>query len=302
MSNADQLIINAAITGMVPTKENTPYVPLTVDEIVASARRVRDAGASILHLHARDAKGVPTSDGDAYCELVSRVREAVGDMVICVSLSGRTVSDVDARAEPLAVRPDMASLTLGSMNFPQQTSVNAPSTICELASRIRAAGAVPELEVFEPGFIHYSKYLIHKGILEPPYYYNLLLGSLGASPLDLVTLGHMVSLLPEGATWAVGGIGRFQLDANVLAIAAGGHVRVGLEDNLYYDRRRQTLATNPRLVERVARIGREVGREPATAAQAGRMIGLPRFADPEAESGASEPTLLPFARALKVAA
>ncbi len=279
MSESNKLIVNAAITGMIPTKKNTPYVPTTIEEIVASARRVRDAGASLIHLHARDENGQPTSSGTVYGELVSGVREAVGDMIICVSLSGRSVRSVAQRAAPLIAKPDMASLTLGSMNFPQQASVNAPNTICELAERIYEVGAVPELEVFEPGFINYSKYLIRKGVLKPPYYYNLILGSLGASPLDLTGLGHMIASLPDGATWGVGGIGRYQLDANTLAIAAGGHVRVGLEDNLYYDRQRQTLANNPQLVERVVRIGRELGREAATPQEAGNMIGLPRFVD-----------------------
>jgi uncharacterized protein (DUF849 family) len=129
--------------------------------------------------------------------------------------------------------------------------------------------------VFEAGFIHYSKYLIRKGMLRPPYYYNILLGSLGAAPLDLVGLGHMVSMLPEGATWSLAGIGQYQLDANVMAIAAGGHVRVGLEDNIHYDRARNDLANNPRLVARLVRIAREMGREPATPAEAREIIGLP---------------------------
>ncbi len=292
MNNSDRLIINAAITGMVPRRTDTPFVPLNITEIVASARRVCDAGAAILHLHAHDESGEPTSSGEAYQELVTRVREAVGDAIICVSLSGRCVTDVDQRAAPLAVCPDMASLTLGSMNFPKQASVNDPDTICGLAERIRAVGAVPELEVFEPGFIHYAKFLIQKGVLEPPYYFNLILGSLGASPLDLIGLGHMISMLPDPAVWAVGGIGRYQLDANTLAIAAGGHVRVGLEDNLYYDRARSTLATNPRLVERVVRIGRELGREAATPQEAGRMLGLPRFEVSRNASPDIAPTLL----------
>lgn len=274
MSDGRALIINAAVTGMVPTKAQTPHVPVTAEEIVACARRVRDAGAAILHLHARDAEGRPTSDGAAYVELLDRVRAACPDLILCVSLSGRRVSDPARRAEALRAHPDMASLTLGSMNFPAEACVNDPATITDLAARIYAAGAVPELEVFEAGFIHFASYLIRKGVLRPPYYFNLILGSLGAAPLDLVGLGHLVGLLPPGATWAVGGIGRYQLDANVLAIAAGGHVRVGLEDNLHYDRLRTDLADNPRLIDRLVRIARELGREPATPAEARRLIGL----------------------------
>lgn len=275
MSNADRLIVNAAITGMVPTKADSPHVPLSTEEVVACTRRVRDAGASIVHIHARDEHGKPTCDGGAYAELVEGIQEVCPDIITCVSCSGRKVSDVARRAACLQAGAEMASLTLGSQNFPNQAVQNPPEVICGLARRMRAAGVVPELEAFEPGFVNYARYLIHKEVLAPPYYFNLILGSLGTAPLDPVGLGYMVQLLPEDATWAVGGIGRYQLDANVMAIAAGGHVRVGLEDNLHYDRERAELADNARLVERIVRIGREMGREPASPAEARRIIGLP---------------------------
>jgi uncharacterized protein (DUF849 family) len=275
MSDRKPLIINAALTGMVPTKAETPHVPQSTEEIARCAREVQEAGASIVHLHARDAEGRPTSDPAAYVELVGAVRDACPDLLTCVSCSGRLTQDVDRRSASLQARPDMASLTLGSLNFPRQASSSPPDVICELARRIYDAGAVPELEVFEPGFAHYAKYLLAKEILRRPCYFNIILGSLGTAPLDLLGLGYIVSLLPEGAVWAAGGIGRFQLDANVMAIAAGGHVRVGIEDNIYYDRDRRRLADNRSLVERVVRIGREMGREPATPDQTRRIIGLP---------------------------
>ena len=274
MSLSDKLIINAAITGCVLTKADTPYLPVTTAEITECALRARDAGASIVHVHARNPDQTNCFDPAAYCDLVDSVRTACGDMIVCVSLSGREVSEVSSRAAALESRPEMATLTLGSMNFPTQASLNAPDTIRELAARIYAAGAIPELEVFEAGFLNYADYLIKKEVLRPPYYFNLLLGSLGAAPLDLVGLGHMVSLLPPGAIWGVGGLGRYQLDANVMALSAGGHVRVGLEDNLHYDRQRTTLATNVQLISRIARIATEMGREPATPAEARQIIGL----------------------------
>lgn len=269
-----KLIINAAITGCVLGKSDTPYLPVTIEEIVDATRRVQDAGASIVHLHARSADGSPSYDAEVYCELVERVRQACGDLIVCVSLSGRHCPDLDTRAAALASRPDMASLTIGSMNFATQPSVNSPETICALAKRIYAAGAVPELEVFEAGFINYASHLIKKGILHPPYYFNIILGSLGAAPLDLMGLGHMISMLPPGATWSVGGLGRYQLDANVMSIAAGGHVRVGLEDNVHFNRERTILADNTQLIKRIAKIAREMGREPATPEEARQMIGL----------------------------
>ncbi len=273
MSLADKLIINAAVTGAVLRKTDTPFLPTRLEEIVACAQQVRQAGAAIIHLHARHADESNCFDPAVYCELVEKIRQTT-DLIVCVSLSGRCVSEVNQRAAGLAAQPDMASLTLGSMNFMTRASLNSPETIRELAARIYAAGAIPELEVFEAGFINFANYLIKKGVLKPPHYFNLILGSLGTAPLDLMGLGHMVSMLPPGATWSVGGLGQYQLEANVMSLASGGHVRVGLEDNIYYDRRRTDLADNPRLVERIGRIAREMGREPATPAEARQMIGL----------------------------
>lgn len=274
MSDGDKLIINAAITGCVITKADNPHLPVTTQEIVACARRVQQAGASIVHLHARDAAQQPICGAAVYNEIVAAVRRACPELIVCVSLTGRQGFDANQRAAALASQPDMATLTLGSLNFPTQASVNPPETVRDLARRIRLAGAVPELEVFEPGFANYAKYLIHKGELSPPHYFNIILGSLGSSPLDLVGLGHIISLLPEGAIWAVAGIGRYQLDANVIGIAAGGHVRVGLEDNPWFDRGRRELADNARLVDRIAAIGRAMGREPASAAETRQILGL----------------------------
>jgi uncharacterized protein (DUF849 family) len=274
LSGSDKLIINAAVTGTVLYKSDTPFLPTSIPEIVETAKRVREAGASIIHLHARGADESPSYDPSVYCELVDKVREAT-DLIVNVSLSGRYVPEVDVRAAPLASRPDLASLTVGSMNFISGPSVNSPDTIRELAARIYAAGAVPELEVFEAGFANFASYLARKGALRPPHYANIILGSLGAAPLDLVGLGHLIGLLPSGTTWSVGGLGQYQLDANMMGIAGGGHVRVGLEDNIHYDRNRQDLADNVRLVARIARLGREMGREPATPAEARAIIGLP---------------------------
>ncbi len=273
MSESDKLIINAAVTGAVLSTSDTPFLPTTIEEMVACAVQVREAGASIIHLHARNPDQSPCYDPAVYSELVGRVREAT-DLVINVSLSGRYVADVGTRAAPLAAKPELASLTVGSMNFISGPSVNAPDTIRELARQIHAVDAVPELEIFEAGFATFATYLARKGILRPPHYANIIVGSLGAAPLDLVGLGHIISLLPAGTTWSVGGLGQFQLDANVMSIAAGGHVRVGLEDNIHYDRARRDLADNARLVARIARIGREMGREPATPAEARSLIGL----------------------------
>jgi 3-keto-5-aminohexanoate cleavage enzyme len=272
---SNKLIINAAITGTVLYTSDTPHLPVCIDEIVECSRQVRAAGAAIVHLHARNPDQSPCYDPLVYSELVRRVREET-DLIVCVSLSGRFVNDLGVRTAALASSPDMASLTVGSMNFMTQPSINSPETIRGLAERIHAAGVVPEIEIFEAGFINYTNYLIRKGILKPPHYFNILLGSLGSAPLDLIGLGHMISMIPPESIWSVGGVGQFQLDANVMAIAAGGHIRVGLEDNIYFDRERTDLADNVRLVIRIAGIAREMGREAATPDEARQIIGMPR--------------------------
>jgi len=264
---------------MVSTKEDTPHVPITIEDIAADVEAVAEAGASVVHLHPRDENGNPTCDAELYRRLIGTVRSRCPEIIICASCSGRIESDVDVRGVALTfegdLKPDMASLTCGSMNFPHQASVNAPQTIVELAKRMKDRGIKPEVEVFEPGMINYARYLIHKNLVDEPIYVNILLGNLGTSSATALDLGHMITLLPEGSVWSVAGIGRYQLTANALALATGGHVRVGLEDNFYYDWQQRTPATNRMLVERVVRIAGELGRSPATPQQAREMIGLP---------------------------
>ncbi|MCA1812851.1 MAG: 3-keto-5-aminohexanoate cleavage protein [Halobacteriales archaeon] len=276
---AAPLIINLCPTGMVPTRQDSPHVPLTPEEIGADVARCRAAGASIVHLHARDAQGLPTHRIGAFRDIVAEVRARCPDIVVCVTTSGRRVKSLEDRAEVLGLdgdlKPDMASLTLGSMNFPKEASVNAPDTIRGLAEQMQARGIVPELELFDQGMVDYAKYLIAHGVLRPPLYANLLLGSLGTLSATPLHLAQMVNELPAGTTWAGAGIGRFQLGVNSLAIAMGGHVRVGLEDNLWWDARKERLATNAMLVERVAGIARAMGREIASPDEARRIIGLP---------------------------
>lgn len=272
-----KLIINAAITGMVPTKDDTPHIPISVEEIIDDARRCRDAGASIVHLHARDEYGQPTYRKDIYEQILRGVREACPDIILCVSTSGRVFKSFEQRSEVLECEnpaPEMASLTLGSMNFPKVESVNSPTMIESLAIKMRDRGIVPEWECFDLGMVDYSLYLINHGILKPPFYCNILLGSLGtlsATPFNLATITRT---LPAGVTWAAAGIGRFQFQTNSLAITMGGHVRVGLEDNLWFDDDRTELACNPRLIERLVKVADAVGREIATPDEAREMIGI----------------------------
>ncbi|HEY7380458.1 MAG TPA: 3-keto-5-aminohexanoate cleavage protein [Gaiella sp.] len=272
------LIVNVALTGMVPTKADNPALPVTSEEIAADAARCHEAGASIVHLHARDDEGRPTYRKDVYARIVAAVRERCPDVIVCVSTSGRTFRAFEERSEVLDLSgdlaPEMASLTLGSLNFPTQASVNDPDMIRRLAERMRERGIAPELEVFDLGMIDYARFLLDRGILEPPLYFNILLGSLGtlsATPLHLATA---VAALPAEATWAAAGIGRFQLQTNAMAIAMGGNVRVGLEDNLWMDIAKERPATNLDLVRRLVRLAEAIERPVASPDEARRLIGL----------------------------
>lgn len=274
-----KLIINAAITGMVPTKRDNPNVPISNDEIVADAKRCWEAGASIIHLHAREADGTPSHRGEIYRDLILRIREACPGLMISGSSSGRRVSELEKRAEVLepspGLHPDFASLTLGSLNFPTGASVNAPQTIQGLARAMRERGIVAELEIFDFGMADYAHYLIKQGILATPLYGNILLGSLGMLSATPYNLAALVRNLPVGMIWSATGIGRYQFQVNALALSMGGHVRVGLEDNLWLDDARTLPASNTRLIERIVGLAQAMGREIASPDEARAIIGMP---------------------------
>jgi uncharacterized protein (DUF849 family) len=275
----NQLIINAALTGMIPTKADNPSLPITPDEIADDCSRCQGAGASIFHLHARDENGKPSYRRSIFKEIISRVRACCPEAILCVSTSGRVFKTIEERSEVLDLdgdlRPDMASLTLGSMNFRQQASMNDPEMIKALADIMRERGILPELEVFDFGMIDYAKYLIDKKILFEPFYFNLILGSLGTSSASALNLAMMVKALPREAVWAGAGIGRFQFFVNSMAITMGGHVRVGMEDNLYLDIEKTKPASNLGLVSRLAYLANAIDRQVATPNEARKMIGLP---------------------------
>jgi 3-keto-5-aminohexanoate cleavage enzyme len=274
----DPLIINAAITGMVPTPKDNASLPVTVGQIIAEARRCADAGATILHIHARDEDGTPTWSPEIYKQIIDGIRENCPRLLISASTSGRLWSDFEKRAAVLDCGPDFASLTPGSLNFATTASVNSPEIVRALATAMKEREVVPELEFFEIGMIDFARdYLIPKGFLRPPFYANLLLGSLGTLAASTRNLVHMVEALPPGTVWAATGIGQFQFQINNLAIVMGGHVRVGLEDNLWMNAEKTEPATNLRLIERVVRVAEAIGRPVANAESARKIIGLPAY-------------------------
>jgi uncharacterized protein (DUF849 family) len=275
----EDLIINFTPTGMIPTKESTPKVPVTCREIVEQVLEVSALGVNMVHLHARDEEtGVPSYKKELYAEIISGIRKKDKDVVISVSTSGRNVFEFEKRSEVLdlqgEVKPDLGSLTLSSLNFNKQASVNTPQMIQQLARKMLAKGIRPELEVFDLGMINYATYLIRKGLVNAPYYYNLILGNIACAQANMLSLGLMINELPDDAIWAVGGVGDFQLPMNAMAVVAGGGVRVGLEDNIWYDENRTRLASNRDLVERVLHIAEAMGRKPCPPRALRDLLGV----------------------------
>jgi len=248
--------INFTPTGMLPTKALTPHVPVSVQEIVEDVHRATEIGITIAHLHARDeATGAPTYRADIYGRIIEGIRRFADDLILCVSLSGRDFNEFAQRSEVLqlagAAKPDMGSLTLSSLNFNRQASVNAPDMIQALASEMQAKGILPELEAFDAGMVNYARYLEKKGLIEPPHYFNLILGNIACAQADLLHAGILVRDLPDDSVWTMGGVGDAQLPMNMVAIAMGGGVRVGLEDNIWLDPQRTRLATNADYLRRI---------------------------------------------------
>jgi 3-oxoadipate:acetyl-CoA acetyltransferase len=271
---AEKLIIKLAPTGMIPTKKDTPHVPITPEEIIRDTYEAYKLGVSIVHIHARDKEGRPTHKKEDFEETFRGIKEKCPDIIICATTSGRVDPQVEHRSEVLALNPEMASLTVGSFNFPQHPSVNPLETIKHLATLMKNKGILPELEIFESGFINTAKYLCQRNYLKKPLHFNLLLGSLGSIPAGLEDLVYLVKSLPSGSTWSATGIGRFQAQINVAAILMGGHVRVGIEDSIYYNYPNAELATNPNLVKRIVRIADDLGRKIATPDEARAILGI----------------------------
>jgi 3-keto-5-aminohexanoate cleavage enzyme len=272
------VIINAAITGMIPVKSETPYVPVSEDEIIRDAIACRKEGAAIIHLHVRDEDGKPCYRADKYGRIIRRIREEC-DVILGVSTSSRIFKEFEQRSEVLFLdgieKPELASLTTGSFNFPKQASVNPPEMIFRLAEAMLSRGIKPEMEIFDSGMLNYAQYLDKKLRLAKPVYFNLLFGALGGIPGRPEDMAYLVRSLPEDSVWSAAGVGVFQLPVNVMALVAGGNVRVGLEDNIYYDYKKKELATNPQLVKRIAHIARELRREIATPDEARRILNIP---------------------------
>ena len=267
-----ELIITAAIAGAELSRKETPYLPTTPEEIANEACACHAAGASVIHLHARDDDGKPTQEVEVYRRIIDLIEHRC-DPVIQMSTGGAIGMGGKERLQPVQLKPEMASLTCGTVNFGDEVFYNPSGLLCDFAAAMLKHGVKPELEIFDVGMVANALHLLAKGLLTPPLHFGLVLGVPGALPAALKNLLFVIDLLPLNATWSVAGIGRHQLPMAVAAIMLGGHVRVGLEDNIHY-RKGQLAQGNVPLVERVVRLAAEFERPVATPDQARVILGL----------------------------
>ena len=269
----DKLIITVAPVGAEVTRKDNPNLPLTAAEIAEEAVQCRAQGASILHLHVRDAAGNPTQDKSAFQAVIEALGKKNSDLIIQVSTGGAASMGPEERLQPVELRPEMATLTTGTVNFGDEIFANPMSVVEQFAGAMAKNGVKPEIEVFEVGMIHSALALVKKGLLKMPLHFDFVMGVPGGIPGEPRHLLHMVESLPAGCTWTVAGIGASELPLAVMAIIMGGHVRVGFEDNIYYEKG-VPASSNAKLVQRIARLASELGRPVATPAEARKILGI----------------------------
>jgi len=269
----EKLIITVALNGAEVTRAKNPHIPYTAEELAEDAVRCRQAGAAMVHVHGRLPDGTPTQDAGVYADILSAIRSRT-DLIVQVSTGGAVGMSAEERLAPVTLRPEMASLTTGTVNFGDDVFSNPPGMIEQFARTMRDHGVVPEIECFDVGHIDNALALVKREVLTLPLHFDFVMGVPGGIAPTVRNLLHMSESLPPGCTWSVAGIGRAQLPMAAAAIVMGGHVRVGLEDNIYYTR--GVPATNAMLVERIVRLANELGREVATPDDARRILRIPQ--------------------------
>jgi len=271
----EKLIITAAITGSRITREITPHIPITPEEIVQSAVECWQAGASVVHIHVRDPQ---TGLGTQRLEIFKQVAEPLQkktDLILCLTTSGipgRNLPTAE-RLAPLELKPELASFDAGSINLGNSVFINSPEFLESAAKKMKDNGVKPELEIFDLGMIVTCLRMRNAGKLAEPLHFQFVLGTPWGAPATPESLLHLHQHIPQNSTWSVIGIGKGHLPMSMMALIMGGHIRVGMEDNIYYSR--GLLAkTNAQLVERIVRIAGEYGREVATPDEARRILTL----------------------------
>ena len=273
----DPLILTAAITGAETSRKDQPNLPITPAEQAADANACFEAGARVIHLHVRDDAGNPTQSLERFAATIQAIKAAAPEVIIQISTGGAVGEAFEKRLAPLSLKPDMGTLNAGTLNFGDDIFINHPRDIVRLAEAFKEYGVVPEVEVYESGMVDYIGKLVKKGIItHTPLHVQFVLGvpgGMSGTPKNVLYMrDHLAGEIP-GATWAVAGIGRFHIPASLTAMAAGGHIRVGFEDNIFYHKG-VVADSNAQLVARMARIAAEIGRPLATPAQARSILGL----------------------------
>lgn len=268
-----KVIITVAVTGAETTKEQQPNLPITPEEIADSTYEAYKAGASIVHLHVRKPDGTPTQNLEIFKKTIELIRKKC-DILIEVTTGGAVGMSENERLSPVYLKPDMASLDCGSVNFGDDILSNGFPTLRRFAKEMRKNRVKPTIECFDFGHINNAKILIKEGLIEPPYYFTFVMGVPGGIPATSKNLIFMAEELPENSLWASIGIGgRASLPMGLTALINGGHVRVGFEDNIYY-RKGELAKSNAQLVKRIADFAKELGHEIASPKDAREILGL----------------------------
>jgi 3-keto-5-aminohexanoate cleavage enzyme len=267
------LIITVAPTGSSTTRRHNPHVPLTPEEIADEVYRSHQAGAAIAHIHVRDDEGAACMDLEKFRRVVELVRERC-DIILNLSTSGLSGATEEERLRPLReLHPELASFDAGSTNLGERVFANEPGFLVRLAQTMREAAVKPEIEVFETGFIDNALALLGRGLLDAPLHFQFVLGARGAISASVKNLLHLVESLPSGATWSVIGIGKAQLPMAATAIVMGGHVRVGMEDNVFL-RKGDLARSNAEFVRQMVGVATVLQRPIATVSEARGILGL----------------------------
>jgi len=269
-------IITVAITGAIPRKADTPAVPVTPSEQIESTHEAFEAGASVVHIHVRNPDESPSSDPALFAQVQEGVAKHCPKMIIQFSTGGRGRSQ-NERGRMLYLKPDMASLATGSVNFAAQIYENPPQLVEELARSMLEFNVKPEIEVFDIAMLYNAKIMADRGLLKRPCQVQFVMGIPNALPVRRKLLEFLIAELKDlmpGATWSAAGIGRHQLEVNKWCLELGGHVRTGIEDNIKFDKDR-LARSNGELVTRLAGLCDSFGRHPANASEARKILQLP---------------------------
>jgi 3-keto-5-aminohexanoate cleavage enzyme len=272
VSDFEEVILTAAIVGAEITRDQTPYLPITAREIADEAARCREAGVAVIHLHVRNPDGSPTQSTERFGEAIAAIR-AKTDCIVQTSTGGAVGMSIDERAQPLACRPEMASLNCGSLNFGNDVFINTRPEIRDMAARIRKAGSAPELECYEVGHVEEAFVLLKEGAIASPMHFQFVMGVPGGIGARDENLKYLHSMVPKEATWGVAAVGRFQQPMTELAMRLGGHARVGLEDNVFMSKGVLAEGSAP-LVARAATFARSIGRTPVEPDRARTILAL----------------------------